>query len=370
MLVEIIFYFVLFITGVTTTISIYNMFTAPRLKIKKHNLEKTQLVSVLIPSRNEEKNIAECIDSVISQTYKNFELLILDDESTDTTATTISKKISSGHLSDRVKLISGKPLPHSWLGKNWACHQLSQEAKGDIFLFIDADVRLSEGVIESCLCLKEKYNMEMITSFPTQKIKSLGEWLIVPLMNFLLLTFLPLKKIYSSANKSFVAANGQFLFITNEVYTKIGGHKAFKEKVVEDMEIARGIKKSGLKLMTLLGDDYISCRMYEGFDKAFNGFSKNFFPGFNTSQLIFSLLLILIFFVYLLPFLLIFVNYNFFLIVLIILTGRLFISITSRQNFFINVILHPLQMIVMIAIGVNSVYRTKTKKLEWKGRSI
>lgn len=370
MLVDIIFYSVLIIAVITTAVSVYNLFTAPRLKKINCNSNIDIMVSVLIPARNEENNIGECIDSILKQTYKNFELIILDDESKDTTEKIIREKISDNNVGYKVRLISGGPLPTGWLGKNWACHQLTQEAKGDVLLFIDADVRLGPGVIESCLCLKDQYNLEMITSFPTQKIKSFGEWLIVPLMNFLLLTFLPLKKVYSSANKSFIAANGQFIFITKPFYTKIGGHKAFKEKVVEDMEIARQVKKSGFNMMTFLGADSVSCRMYDGLRPSFNGFSKNFFPGFNTSPLIFSLFLSLIFFVFLLPFFMILLNSDFLLIVLIILAGRLFISISSKQNLIINIILHPLQMFMMIAVGFSSIYKTMTKKLQWKGRSI
>jgi chlorobactene glucosyltransferase len=316
------------------------------------------------------KNIANIINDIIKQIYKNFELIILDDGSEDRTAEIISDKISEYNSNDKIKLISGKPLPNGWLGKNWACHQLSKEACGEYFLFIDADVRLSSGVVESCLFYKDKYELEMISSFPTQIIKSFGEWFVVPLMNFLLLGFLPLKKVYSSSNKLFVAANGQFLFITKSAYEKIGGHLKFKGRVVEDMEIARRVKESGFTLMTFLGEDSITCRMYDGFRPAFFGFSKNFFPGFNISSLIFTFFLTLIFIVFLLPFLMIFMNSSFVLVVSIILSGRLFISISSKQNFLINIFLHPLQMITMIAVGVNSVYRTKAKKLKWKGRSI
>lgn len=370
MVTEFIFYSTLIFASVSTLVAIYNLVTAPRLEKIECNSVQDQLVSVLVPARNEEKNIGNCIDVVLSQSYKNFELIILDDESEDRTAEIISDKISEYNSNKKIKLISGKPLPNGWLGKNWACHQLSKEASGEYLLFIDADVRLSSGVVESCFFYKDKYKLEMISSFPTQIINSFGEWLIVPLMNFLLLAFLPLKKVYSSANKSFIAANGQFLFIAKSAYEKIGGHLTFKGRVVEDMEIARQVKKSGFNMMTFLGADSVSCRMYDGLRLAFNGFSKNFFPGFNISSLIFTLFLTLIFIVFLLPFLMIFMNSSFVLIVFIILLGRLAISVSSRQNILVNILLHPVQMLIMITIGVNSVYRTKTKKLKWKGRSI
>lgn len=370
MVIEVLFYFTLFFSIITTLVSAYNFLTAPRFENNQKEISNKPLVSILIPARNEEKNISQIIDDIIKQTYKNFELIILDDESEDKTAEIISDKISEYNSNNKIKLISGKPLPNGWLGKNWACHQLSKEANGEYLLFIDADVRLSSGVVESCLFYKNKYKLEMISSFPTQIINSFGEWLIVPLMNFLLLAFLPLKKVYSSANKSFIAANGQFLFIAKSAYEKIGGHLTFKERVVEDMEIARQVKKSGFNMMTFLGADSVSCRMYDGFGHAFNGFSKNYFPGFNTSPIIFFLFLAFLFTTYFLPFLMIFMNSSFVLIVLIILLGRLAISVSSRQTILVNILLHPVQMLIMITIGVNSVYKTKTKKLKWKGRSI
>ena len=370
MLIELLFYLALIIVALSTLISAFNLFTAPMFANRKNESTNEPFISVLIPARNEEKNIGDIIEDLTKQTYKNFELIILDDESEDNTAKVISEKKSLNNLASAIKLIRGKPLPDGWLGKNWACHQLSQEARGEYFLFLDADVKVKPNVLESCIYYQNKYSLQMITCFPTQLIKSFGEWLVVPLMNFLLLAFLPLKKVYSSPNKSFVAANGQFLFIDRNTYEKIGGHSAFADRVVEDMEIAREVKKAGFKLMTFLGGSSISCRMYEGFTEAFNGFSKNFFPGFNIPAILFFLQLIIFFLAFLLPFTLIFMNPSFLIIVLIILTGRLFISIPSRQNFIINIFLHPIQILIMLAIGVNSVYRTKSKKLKWKGRYI
>ncbi len=370
MVVEILLYLSLVAGIVTTIVSVYNFFTAPRIRNIEDRLIHKPFISILIPARNEETCIGNCVEDVLNQTYKNYELIILDDESKDGTAKIIVDKISENRAEDKIKLISGKPKPDDLVGKNWACHQLSLEAKGEYFLFIDADVRLRPHVIESCIHYLYKYKLQMITCFPTQKMKSIGEWLVVPLMNFLLLAFLPLRKVYSSGKRSFIAANGQFLLITKEAYTKIGGHIGVADKVVEDMEIARQAKKSGFKLMTFLGEDSISCRMYDGFKPAFNGFTKNFFPGFNISPAIFTIFLVFVFTAFFLPFLLVFMNSYFILVVLIILLGRLAISVSSKQNFLINILLHPAQMFLMIAVGVNSVYRTKTKKLKWKGRSI
>ncbi|MBT8392251.1 MAG: glycosyltransferase [Ignavibacteriaceae bacterium] len=370
MAVEIIFYSALFFSTITTIVSIYNFFTVPRIKQSKNELISEPLVSILVPARNEEQNIANCISDVYNQTYQNYELIILDDESEDRTASIIKNKISDFGISQKTNLISGKPIPKNWIGKNWACHQLSLEANGKYLVFMDADVRQSSHVIESCLKLIDKHQIQLLTCFPTQIIESFGEWLIVPLMNFLLLTFLPLIKVYSSEKKSFVAANGQLLLIERNTYDKIGGHREVASKVVEDMEIARNVKKFGFKMMTYLGENSISCRMYTGFRQGVIGFTKNFYSGFNLPPVVFALFLVFLLSSFFLPFLMIFVNSKFIWVVLIIIIGRISTSLSSKQNLLINVLIHPVQIILMIAIGISSVYKTSKKTLKWKGRYI
>jgi chlorobactene glucosyltransferase len=199
------------------------LFTAPELKnISKHS-DDQKLVSVLIPARNEEKNIEKCIKGVLSQDYQNKEIIVLDDCSTDKTY-----QIAFAFSDKNIKVITGAPLPQNWLGKNWACNQLAQEANGEYLLFIDADVELKPEVISSAVFELEKSNAALISIFPTQIIKSFGEHFIVPLMNWLLLTFLPLKLVYASSSKSFVAANGQFMLWRKSDYFKLGKHQVVK----------------------------------------------------------------------------------------------------------------------------------------------
>ena len=120
-----IFIFLLISLSVFTLISIYNLFTAPVLRKYDSQLTDQKLVSVLIPARNEEKNIVKCIEGVLSQNYKNKEIIILDDNSNDKTYL-----LASSFVTENLKLLNGTELPSGWLGKNWACHQLAQEAKG------------------------------------------------------------------------------------------------------------------------------------------------------------------------------------------------------------------------------------------------
>ncbi|HSL88640.1 MAG TPA: glycosyltransferase [Ignavibacteriaceae bacterium] len=344
-------------------VSIYNLITAPVASSSIFNNETKPFVSVLIPARNEENNIGECLNHLVAQDYNNLEILVLDDHSTDKTG-----KIVEGYREKQIKLIKGKDFPESWLGKNWACHQLSNEAKGKYLLFLDADVRIEKETISSILAEMNNAKVKLISVFSTQIIKSFGEWMIVPLMNWLLLAFLPLRLVYSSSNKSFVAANGQFMFWERETYFKIGGHKAVKDKVVEDMEFARICKSRNIKIKTMLGGNLIFCQMYNGFSNAKKGFSKNFYPGFSVNSFVFLMMITFFIVIFFLPFALLFYSTLYIIPVLLIVSIRVFISKISKQNIAFNVILHPLQMLFMFFIGINSVISSNTGKIEWKGR--
>lgn len=351
--------------SVFSVISIYNLFTAPELKRVTQPSDNRSFVSVLIPARNEERNIEKCIKGILVQDYQDKEIIVLDDNSTDNTY-----NLASSFVTSDVKVLKGKQLLTDWLGKNWACHQLAQEAKGDYLLFVDADVELTPEVISSAVYELEKSNVTLLSIFPTQIIKSFGEHLIVPLMNWLLLTFLPLRFVYSSSSKAIVAANGQFMLWRKDDYFKIGGNEKVKNKVVEDMELARLAKQNKLKVKTMLGGKLVFCRMYESFNQAYNGFTKNFFAGFLLPSFSFLTIILFLLIAFVLPFIFLMPPvYSFILIALILIT-RISVSIASNQNFFINVLLHPVQMLFMFWIGIISLIKFKTKKLVWKQRKL
>lgn len=363
---EIVFIIVLIVAAASTIVVIYNFITKPVFVENLESLAQSK-VSVLIPMRNEESNITECLKSVNNQSYNNFEIFVLDDHSVDSS---IEKVKSIQKQSSKIRLLHGEELPSGWLGKNWACHQLSLQATGEYLLFIDADVTITNKVVQSAIGMMKKYNLSMLTVFPSQKIDNWRVRLIIPMMNWLLLSFLPIRKVFTSGKKSFVAANGQFILFNREAYEKIGGHNAVKSKVVEDMELARLIKGNNYKMMTLLGGDHISCKMYSKFTEAFNGFSKNYYAGFNTNPIVFLFIIALFQLVFTIPFLSwsLMPQYN--IVVLLILFSRALMSLMSKQNLILNVLLHPFQMIISFLIGINSVLIYYTKRGTWKGRKI
>jgi chlorobactene glucosyltransferase len=189
-------------------------------------------------------------------------------------------------------------------------------------------------------------------------------------MDWLLLSFLPLRLVNLSRHKSFVAANGQFMAFVRKPYDAIGGHKNVADQVVEDMELARNIKTHGYRMMTTLGGKSIFCTMYTSFSDAIRGFSKNFFPGFNTTPLRFSIMIALFAFFYLVPFFLVFTYRGVLIPIGLICLQRVILALTDRQNPIINAILHPFQMVFMVMVGINSMRVAVGRKIVWKGRRV
>lgn len=342
-----------------------NLISSPKINTKNKTNNISQKISILIPMRNEEKNVIECLRSIYSQNLSNFEVIVLDDNSKDNTYKLL---IEQKNIYPNLKIVKGESLPKGWLGKNWACWQLAQLAQGEVLIFIDADVRMKENSIQKLIEIFRSKKVKLLSVFPTQILKSFGERIIVPNMDWFLLSFLPLILVYYSKRKEFVAANGQLLMIDKNTYFNIGGHLSVKDKIVEDMEIARIIKSRDFKMITLLGNNLIYCKMYSNFKESFYGFVKNFYPGFSGNNFFFWIVLLDVFLFFLLPFILSVFYYPFLVIVSLILLQKTLISLLAKQNVFINIIYSPLQFLFLLIIGISSFLSSKRNRIIWKER--
>lgn len=346
------------------TVSLFNFLSNPKLPHVKKPYD--ELVSILIPVRNEEENILSLLTSIQKQDYGNYEVIILDDDSTDNTYQVCSE-FAAKH--PRFKIIKGKKLPYDWLGKNYACHQLAKQATGDFFLFLDADEQVYNGLINSAVHRIHLYNLGLLSLFTNQQMDTIGEKIVVPLMHFILLNLLPLRLVYLTKNSSVAAASGQFMLFDATLYRQHQWHKQAKDKVVEDVEIMKIVKAAGYNGEALLANGMISCRMYKGYTDAVNGFSKNFLAAFN-----YSIMWLLIYLVVIIggP-MIVLMTLNFqlilFMVGLIILT-RIMISLSASQNAWLNVLLHPVQMVNLMLIAFVAIQKYLTKTTVWKGRRI
>ncbi len=346
------------------TVTLFNFMSNPKLPhVKK---PYAFLISILIPVRNEQDNILSLLQSIYDQDYIDYEVIILDDGSEDNTYS-ICEKFAEKHHQFRV--IKGKKLPHDWLGKNYACHQLAEEAKGDYFLFLDADEKVNNSLLNSAIHRMRLYNLGLLSLFTNQQMDTFGEKSVVPLMHYILLNLLPLRLVYLVKNSTVAAASGQFMLFDAEIYRKNEWHKQVKDRVVEDVEIMRLVKSSGYNGEALLANGMISCRMYKSYTEAVNGFSKNFLAGFNYSIITLLIYLVIIICGPMIVMMTLNLQMIVFMIGLIILT-RIMISLSASQNAWLNVLLHPLQMINLTIIAFMAIQKHLTKTTVWKGRQV
>ncbi len=238
--------------------------------------EPPPLVSVLIPARNEAAIIDATLQDLLAQEYAPLEILVLDDRSEDGTGDVLAH---IARQSPQVKVLCGQPLPPGWTGKNWACAQLAEAARGDILLFTDADVRWQPGALCSVVTAMRKLDADLFTIWPTQITESWMERLTVPLMAMAVMGYLPLWLAHDFYHPLAAAANGQCMAFRRPAYAAIGGHGAVHNAIVEDVQLAQKIKAAGLHLRMGDGAGMVLCHMYTGAQAALDGYTKNILAG-------------------------------------------------------------------------------------------
>lgn len=349
-------------------ITISNYFYTGKFTATSKSLNKHPSVDILIPARNEESNINEILQSLSELNYPNFKVIIADDNSEDKTAEIAETFISKSSLN--ISLIKISKKPKKWIGKNYACHMLSKKSKSEYILFLDADCRLEKSALSFAIEKITEEELSLLSIFPSQKYSSFSVKLIVPLMNWLLLSLLKLKKVFTSNSPAFTAANGQFMLFKKESYIKIGGHSSVKENYIEDIALAKNIKRHSLKMRAFTSNNIVNCKMYNSFSEALGGFSKNFYPGFNLPAPIFFLLIFALLTCFLFPLILIFQDIRYVPALVLIISNRIVVSIISKESVILNLFLHPVQMAVLLYGGAVSFIKSKLGKLKWKGRNL
>lgn len=354
-------YFIMGFTVVQLLVAFTNLLWG-RFGYKGQNMGN-HIVSVLIPARNEANNIGNLLDDLQKQHYTNLEILVFDDQSTDNTASIVA---TAAQNDKRIKLLQSGGLPNGWFGKNHACHQLANQASGKYYLFLDADVRVDANIVSNAVQYMHEYKPAMFSIFPKQLMFTSGEWSTVPVMNYILLTLLPLVLVLKSGFTSFSAANGQFMFFDAVVYRKYWLHEKFKSCKAEDIAISRYLKRQGLKIACFAADESVYCRMYQSFGEAINGFSKNVTHFFGNSFVLAILFWLITTLGFILVLMLLTV-YWFVLYVIIVLVTRMVVSITSGQSIIKNLIfLIPQHFAFCLFI-----YKAfNNKQIIWKGRNI
>lgn len=353
---------------VVLVVALFNAVEGPRLSSAPKRHGKRPSASVLVPARNEEETLGACLQGLAAQDYSDFEVLVLDDGSTDRTRSVAERSAAANH---RIRVLTGSPTPAGWSGKNWACHQLAREAQGDILIFTDADNTHHPAALGATVGWMEKHTLDMVSAFPQQIVHTLPEKLVVPVVDLFVYAFLPLWLTLLSRAPSLAAANGQWIAFTRQAYDRVGGHEAVRESVVEDVLLSRRAKKMGLRLLTLAGTGMVFGRMYATWSGVWRGFSKNLYVIAGGTPIGFLLVASALLALFVAPFALLFVPGWLpwaALLVALVLEIRLIVALFARQPILESVLLHPLGMLITLGIGFNSMLWHLRGEVAWKDR--
>ncbi|HET7427619.1 MAG TPA: glycosyltransferase family 2 protein, partial [Gemmatimonadales bacterium] len=233
-------------------------------------------VSVIIPARNEARTIETVVRSVLASTYRQLELLVVDDRSTDDTARLVGELAARD---SRLRLIRGEPLPDGWYGKPWACAQGARAAAGAILVFTDADTRHEPELIGRAVGALEAERVDLVTVSPHQRCVTFWERVIMPQIWLLLgLRYHP-RTVNRAKRERDVIANGQFILTPRAVYEAVGTHAAVRHEVAEDLALAQAYLRQGRRLHFAFAERFMETRMYEDLRSLVEGWSKNIYLG-------------------------------------------------------------------------------------------
>lgn len=244
---------------------------------------ETSTISVLIPARDEAGGIGQCVRNVLESTQVELEVVVLNDHSTDETASIVTQIAQEDR---RVRLVHGAELPEGWNGKQHACKQLADAAAYDTFVFLDADVRLSNDALDQLNLYRQKTDVGLLSAFPNQLT---GTWLekwLIPMMHYVLLGFLPFARMRSHDDASLAAGCGQLFLTTRQAYLAAGTHEAIKSSRHDGIKLPRAYRTAGMMTDVVDGTELATCRMYVSSREVVRGVLKNAIEGIANPRLI------------------------------------------------------------------------------------
>lgn len=367
-------YFLFFALGAAfLLICISNLLVVPKLRRPKQ--KRGTRVSLLVPARNEENNIERCVRGLLSQEYDNYEVIVLDDNSTDATGSILDRLSKEN---PRLKVIKGKPLPEGWLGMCWACMQLAEASDGKYLMFFDADTWHEPIVLGATLDVFEKTGADCISGIAKHHLGTFGEMLSVTLAPWGMMSYFPAVLMHHFNFKFPSIAAGMYMCFKREKYFEVGGHGAVRFNAVLDKDLAKLMKGRRMKVVMVDATEAVHVRMYHSMRDAFSGFGKNMFAAFEYRVIPFVGVFMAMLSAVLLPFAYFIANgtsknpaLSSRALILIGLSLALWIIVHIKTKLPLWLaFLYPILFISWFFMALNSVGHALLGKSSWKGRKM
>jgi glycosyltransferase involved in cell wall biosynthesis len=345
--------------------TIVNLALIPRLR-RDERPAREPLVSIIIPARDEARVIERTVRAFLAQTYPHFELIVVNDRSADATGA-ILRSIED----ERLVVIDGEEPSAGWLGKPWALHQGSRRAHGEILLFVDADVIYAPDALRAAVATFEQRRPALLTLLPFFELHGFGENASMPMLALTCFTFLPTWLSNRTRGVALAIGGGTGNLVLRDAYEAAGGHEALKDSVVDDVGLARLIRRSGGLTIVVRGDDLIALRMYHGLREVIEGFTKNSFAVAGRNYVVAFLFAAGCLVFHIVPYMLALTGDRISIATVVVITAtRLILFRSLRYRLDNALLLHPIMAAIWLWIFVRSTWLTGVRrKLLWRGRT-
>jgi glycosyltransferase involved in cell wall biosynthesis len=345
--------------------TVVNLKLIPRLTADMRPA-KEPLVSVIIPARDEAHIIERTVRAFLAQTYANLEVIVVNDRSTDGTG-----DIVRAIRDDRLTVIDGVEPPAGWMGKPWALHQGSRAARGELLLFVDADLIYAPPALAAAVAYLQAQSVALLSLFPYIEMRGFGEYASMPMMTMVFFTFIPTWISNRTRFARLAVGGGTGNLVVRDVYESSGGHEALSDAVVDDIALARLIRRSGWKTETIRADDLVSLRMYHGVREVVDGFTKNTFSALGRNYIAGFLVVAGCVIFHMAPYVLALTGDRISIATIVIISlTRVILFRALRYRLDAAIFLHPVMAAIWTWIFIRSIWLTGIRrKLLWRGRT-
>jgi hypothetical protein len=344
----------------------HTVINAALLRRPRAGASTTERVAVLLPLRNEAERVTPCLEALLGQTgVPDLTIFVLDDASTDGTGEVVRKVAG-----DKVRMLTGAPLPEGWLGKPHACAQLASAAgDADVLVYVDADVVLAPDAVAGGVDLLRSAGVVLLSPYP--RIVGAGR-LVQPLLQWSWLTFLPLRAMERSPRPSLAAAGGQWLVLDRAGYERAGGHGAVRDDVLEDIGLARAVKRAGGRIALADGSALAECLMYASWSELRDGYSKSLWASFGSPAGATAVVGMLVLLYVAPPIVLLGMGAAGWALAAygIGVVGRVVSARATGGRAWPDALAHPVSVLLFAGLVVRSFTMRRRGRLSWRGRSL